>query len=71
MAELDIPSPTVIQRANVVKKAIAKICKLYAERQVANALNMRNRPKIDTIYDLPPNSPVLVWREGNIGYLGH
>ena len=32
---------------------------------------MRNRPKIDTIYDLPPNSPVLVWREGNIDYLGY
>ena len=41
------------------------------ERQVANALNMRNRPKIDIIYDLPPNLPVLVWREDNIDYLGH
>ena len=32
---------------------------------------MRNGPKIDTVYDLPPNSLVLVWREGNIGYLGY
>ena len=32
MAELDIPLPTVTQRANAVKKAIAEICKLYIER---------------------------------------
>ena len=32
---------------------------------------MRNGPKTDTVHDLPLNSPVLVWREGNIGYLGH
>ena len=71
MAKLDIPSPTVTQRVNAVKKAIVEIYKLYVEWQVTDILNMRNRPKIDTIYDLPPNSPVLVWREGNIGYLGH
>ena len=60
MAKLDTPSPTVTQRVNVVKKAIAEICKLYTEWQVANILNMRNGPKINTVYDLPPNSPVLV-----------
>ena len=26
---------------------------------------MRNGPKTDVVYNLPPNSPVLVWREGN------
>ena len=31
MAELDAPSPTVIQRVNAVKKAMAEIYKLYAE----------------------------------------
>ena len=31
MAELDAPSPTVTQRANAVKKAMAEICKLYME----------------------------------------
>ena len=71
MAELDTPSPTVTQRANAVKKAMVEIRKLRAERQVADALNMRNGPKTDAIHDLPPNSLVLVWREGNIGYLGH
>ena len=71
MAELDIPLPTVIQRANVVKKAIIEIYKLHTEQQVADILNIQNRPKINTIYNLPPNSLVLVWREGNIGYLGY
>jgi hypothetical protein len=32
---------------------------------------MRNGPKTDAVYDLPPNSPVLVWREGNIGHSGY
>ena len=31
MAKLDIPLPTVTQRANAVKKAIVEICKLYIE----------------------------------------
>ena len=60
MAELDAPSPTVTQRANAVKKAMAEIRKLRAERQVADALNMRNGPKTDTIHNLPLNSLVLV-----------
>jgi hypothetical protein len=71
MTELDAPSPTVTQRANAVKKAMAEIRKLRAERQVADALNMRNGPKTDAVHDLPPNSPVLVWREGNTGQAGH
>ena len=60
IAKLDIPSPTVTQRANIVKKAIAEIYKLYIERQVANILNMRNGPKINTVYDLPLNLLVLI-----------
>ena len=60
MAELDVPSLIIIQHTNAVKKAIVEIYKLYIKRQVANILNMRNRPKTDTIYNLPLNSPVLV-----------
>jgi len=71
MTELDAPSPTVTQRANAVKKAMAEIRKLRAERQVADALNMRNGPRTDAVHDLPPNSPVLIWREGNTGHSGH
>jgi hypothetical protein len=67
MVESDALSPTVIQRAAVIKKAIAEIQKLQAERQIADALNMRNGPNANAIHDLLPNSPVLVWREGNTG----
>ena len=50
---------------------MVEIQKLRAERQIADALNMRNGPKTDAVHDLPPNSPVLVWREGNTGQAGH
>ena len=53
IAKLDIPLLIVIQRANAVKKAIVEICKLHTEQQVADILNIRNRPKIDTVYNLP------------------
>jgi hypothetical protein len=60
IVKLDAPSLSVTQQANAVKKAMVEIRKLYAEQQVADALNMRNRPKTDAVHDLPPNSPVLV-----------
>ena len=60
MAKLDALLPTVTQCVNAVKKAIVEIYKLYTEQQVADILNMRNGPKIDTIYNLSLNSPVLV-----------
>jgi hypothetical protein len=60
MAKLDIFLFIVIQRINIVKKAIVEIYKLYIEWQVTNILNMQNRPKTDAVYNLPLNSPVLV-----------
>jgi hypothetical protein len=60
ITKLDIPLPTVIQYTNIVKKAIAEICKLYTEQQVADTLNIYNRPRTDTVRDLLPNLPVLV-----------
>ena len=30
---------------------------------VNNALNTRNGPNTEALYDLPPNSPVLIYRE--------
>ena len=50
---------------------MAEIQKLRAERQITDALNMRNRPNADAIHDLLLNLPVLVWREGNTGQSGH
>ncbi len=48
-----------------------EIQKLRAERQIADALNIRNRPKTDAVHDLLLNSPVLIWREGNTDQAGH
>jgi len=71
MVKLDTLLLSVIQWANAVKKAMAEIRRLWAERQVADALNMRNGPRMDVVHDLPLNSPILVWREGNTGQVGH
>ncbi len=67
IVELDAPLPSVIQRATAIKKAIMETQKLQAKQQIADALNMRNRPQTDAIYGLLPSSPVLVQREGNTG----
>jgi hypothetical protein len=71
MVQSDAPSPTTMQRAAAIKKAMAEIQKLRAERQIADALNTRNGPSTSAIHDLPPNSPVLIYREGNTGQSGH
>jgi len=60
ITNLDAPSPIVTQRAAVVKKAIEEIRKLHTKQQVADALSMQNGPRIDAIYNLPPNSQVLI-----------
>jgi hypothetical protein len=67
ITEHDPPSPSVAQRALAVKKAIAKVQKLQAKRQVNDALNARNGPNTTTVHELALNSKVLVWREGNTG----
>ena len=70
MSELDPPSPSITQRAAAIRKAMEEITKIRAERQVNNALNQRNGPSVEAIHDLPLNSNVLVWREGNTGQGG-
>jgi hypothetical protein len=71
MTEHDLLSLTVAQRALAVKKAMVKIQKLKAKRQVADALNTRNGPNTTNVHDFTLNSDVLVWREGNTGQLGN
>ena len=70
MVESDAPSATVTQRAIAIKKAMVEVQKLRAERQIADALAIRNGPRTDATHSLPPNAPVLVWREGNTGQAG-
>lgn len=70
MSQTDAPSPSITQRSMAIRKAMADIAKSRAKRQVADALNMRNGPNTTLIHDLPLNSRVLVWREGNTGQSG-
>ena len=71
MTESDAPSPTITQHAIAFKKAMEEVKKIRAERQVADALNMRNDYSTTAIHNLLLNSLVLVWREGNTGQPGY
>jgi len=63
MTTLDPPAPSITQRAAAIKSAMREVRKCHAERQVADALRMRNGPNTRNVLDLPINSDVLVWRE--------
>ena len=60
MTKNDPLSPTVLQRATAIKKAMAEIQKLRAKKQINNALNTRNGLNTFDIHELPLNSNVLV-----------
>lgn len=70
MTDMDAPSPTITQRAIAMRKAMEEVRKSVASRQVNDAINTRNGPSTSLIHDLPLNSPVLVFREGNTGQSG-
>ena len=72
MSEFDAPAPTITQRATAIKNAMKEVQKVRAEKQVADALNQRNGPgpMVSVVHDLPLDSDVLVWREGNAGHSG-
>lgn len=70
MTNLDPPSPSIIQRAEAVHKAMNEVTKIRAQIQVKEALKHRNGPDTSATHDLPLNSDVLVWREGNTGQSG-
>jgi hypothetical protein len=71
MTESSAPAATVAQRTVAINKAMAEVRKLRTERQIIEALRTRNGPRVDGVHDLPINSDVLVWREGNTNQLGH
>ena len=60
ISNLDPPTPSIIDRAAVIKKAMAEIIKLRAKQTVNNALYYRNKPNITLVYNLPLNSKVLI-----------
>ncbi|THC93999.1 hypothetical protein EYZ11_006508 [Aspergillus tanneri] len=63
MTDMDPPSPSVVKRAEAIRAATKEVRRLHAERQVNDALAMRNGPNIITTLDLPLQSDVRVWRE--------
>ena len=60
ISKLDPPTPSVIDRVAVIRKAMAKIVKLRAKQTINNALYYRNGPNITLVYNLPLNSKVLI-----------
>ena len=60
IVKLDVLLLSVTQQVNAIKKAIVEIQKLQAEYQIADTLNIYNGPKTNIVYDLLPNSPILV-----------
>ena len=70
MNELDPPTPSITDRAAAIHKAMEEITKIRAQIQVKEALKQRNGPDTSAVHDVPLNSDVLVWREGNTGQSG-
>lgn len=63
LTDMDPPSPSVTKRAKAIQAATKEVRRLYAERQVKDALRMRNGPNTTPTLDLPLQSDVRVWRE--------
>ena len=60
IGKLDPPTPSVTDRAAIIRKVIAEIVKLQAKQTINNALYYRNRPNTTLVYNLPLNSKVLI-----------
>ena len=60
ISKLDPPAPSVMERAAIIRKAIAEIVKLRAKQTVNNALYYYNGPNTTLVYNLPLNSKVLI-----------
>jgi hypothetical protein len=60
MTKDSVSLPFIIQRAEAIRKATKKIRRLHAERQVQNALIMRNGPSTKATLNLPLQSDMRV-----------
>jgi hypothetical protein len=52
--------PSITQRAMTIEKAMIEIRKFRVERQIVDALNIRNDSIVISVHDLSLNSDVLV-----------
>jgi len=62
MTDINPPSLTTTERAAAIRRAMKKVAKIHAKRQVREALQMRNGSQKNHVRDLSLNSEVLVWR---------
>jgi di/tripeptidase len=60
MTEMDPPSPSIVKRAEAIRAATKEVRRLYAKRQVNDALAMRNGPNTIATLELPLQSEVRV-----------
>jgi hypothetical protein len=60
ISNLGPPTPSIIEQAAIIRKAIAEIVKLWAKQAVNSALYYCNGPNITLVHDLPLNSKVLI-----------
>jgi hypothetical protein len=63
------PSPSLIVRANAVRKTMAEVRKLKARRQITDALSQRNGPSVAEVKQLPLQNEVRIWRKSG-GWTG-
>jgi hypothetical protein len=56
-------SPSLIIRANAVRKAMAEVRKLKARRQITDAFFQRNGPFVAKVKQLPLQNEIKVWRK--------
>ena len=60
ISNLDPPTPSIIERAAIIRKVIAEIVKLWAKQTINNALYYYNGPNTTLVHNLPLNSKVLI-----------
>ena len=65
MHHLDLSASNIVQRAVVISKVTGEMRKIMTEKQIDNALNIKNGSIINYFHDLPINSEVLIWRKNN------
>jgi hypothetical protein len=63
MHVMNFSTSSITQRAMIIEKAMTEIRKFRVERQIADALNIRNDSIVISIHDLFLNSDVLIWRD--------
>ena len=63
MQKLDSSFSIIIQKIEVIRKIINEIRIIRTERQINDALNIRNESIIDYLHDLSLNSKIFVWKK--------